>query len=136
MSDGKSEESDGFFGIDNSTKENKNNVEVPVGEQIDDDEPFFADADDHNEGGEIDDYKSNNGNAQDDNDSTKGEGAIEGSKYSDIVTEVLFYSSGSDSVGGKDKETKGRNKDKEANMIQERNFNDQPFGKDHYNVRT
>ena len=50
MSDGKSEESDGFFGIDNITKENKNDDEVLVGNQIDDDDPFFADADDHNEG--------------------------------------------------------------------------------------
>ncbi len=50
MSDGKSKESDRFFGIDDSTKENKNNVEVHVGEQIDDDDPFFADADNHNEG--------------------------------------------------------------------------------------
>jgi hypothetical protein len=42
-----------FFGIDDSTKENKNNVEVPVGKQIDDDDPFFAEADDHNEGEKI-----------------------------------------------------------------------------------
>ncbi len=53
MSDGESEESDGFFGIDDSTKENKNNVEVPVGNQIDDDDPFFVDADDYNEGEKI-----------------------------------------------------------------------------------
>ena len=48
----------------------------------------------------------------------------------------LFYNSSSDSDGGKDNETAGRNKDKEANMIQEGNDNDQPFGKDHHNVRT
>ncbi len=53
MSDGKSEESDNFFGIDNSTKKNENDVEVPVDEQIDDNDPFFADADDHNEGEEM-----------------------------------------------------------------------------------
>ncbi len=51
MSDGESEESDGFFGIDKSTKENENDVEVPVGEEIDDNDPFFADADDQYEGG-------------------------------------------------------------------------------------
>ncbi len=50
MSDGESEESDGFFGVDYSTKENKNNIEVSVGKQNDDDDPFFAGADDHNEG--------------------------------------------------------------------------------------
>ncbi len=118
------------------TKENENNVEVPVGKQIDDNDPFFADADDHYEGEENGDNKSNNGDAQDDNECKKGKGAIEGSTYSDIVTEALFNSSGSDSDGRKDKETEGRNKDKEANMIQERNNNDQPFGKDHHNVRT
>ena len=107
-----------------------------VGKEIDDNDPFFADADDHNEGEENDDNKSNSGNAQDDNDSKKGEGAIEGSKHSDIVAETLFNSSDSDSDGGRDNETEGRNKDKEANMIQERNVNDQPFGKDHHNVRT
>ncbi len=53
MSDYKSEESDGFFGIDNSTKENKNDVEVHVGKQIDDDDPLFSDANDHNEGEKI-----------------------------------------------------------------------------------
>jgi hypothetical protein len=51
MSDDKSEESDRFFGIDNSTKGNKNDDEVLFGKQIDDNDPFFADADDHNEGG-------------------------------------------------------------------------------------
>ena len=50
LSDDKLEELHGFFGIDDSTKGNKNDVEVSVGEQIDDDDPFFADADDHNEG--------------------------------------------------------------------------------------
>ncbi len=78
MSDGESEESDGFFGIDDSTKENENKVEEPVGKQIDDNDPFFADADDHNEGEENDNNKRNSGDAQDDNDSKKGEGAIGG----------------------------------------------------------
>ncbi len=50
MSDDESEESDGFFGIEDSTKGNKNDVEVSVDKQNDDDDPFFADADDHNEG--------------------------------------------------------------------------------------
>ncbi len=136
MSDGESEEWDGFFGIDDSTKEYENNVEVPVGEQIDDNDPFFADADDQKKGEANDNNKSNNGDAQDKNDSEKGERPIKGSKYSDIVTEALFYSSGSDSDGKKDKETEGRNKDKEVNIIQERNVNDQPFGKNHHNVRT
>jgi hypothetical protein len=142
MSDGESEESDGFFGIDDSTKENKNDVEVPVGEQIDDDDPFFADADDHNEGEKNYNNENNNGDTQDDNDSKKGEGTIEGSDKPDDKserlreTEALFYNSNSDSDGGKDNETEGRNEDKEANMIQERNVNDQPFGKEHHNVRT
>ncbi len=50
---------------------------VPVGKQIDDDDPIFADADDHNEGEKNDNNKNNFGDAQDDNDSKKGEGAIE-----------------------------------------------------------
>jgi hypothetical protein len=62
MSDGESEESDGFFGIEESTKENESDVEVPFGKEIDDNDPFFADADDHNEGEE----------------NEEGEGAIEG----------------------------------------------------------
>jgi hypothetical protein len=93
MSDGESEESDGFFGFDESTKENENDVEVPVGKEIDDNDPFFADADDHNEGEE----------------NEEGEGAIEGSNKPD----KLFYSSGSDSDGVKDNETEGRKKDKD-----------------------
>jgi hypothetical protein len=78
MSDGKSEESDGFFGIDDSAKKNENDVDVPVDKSIDDNDRFFADADDHNEGEENDDNKRNSGDAQDDNDSKKGEGAIGG----------------------------------------------------------
>ncbi len=141
MSDGESEESDRFFGIDNSTKENKNDVEVPVGEQIDDDDTFFADADDRNEREKNDNIKNNNGDAQDDNDSKKGEGAIEGSNKPEDESERLketdlFYNSSSDSDSGKDNETAGRNKDKKADMIQEGNDNDQPFCKDHHNVRT
>jgi hypothetical protein len=141
MSDGKSEESDRFFGIDDSTNENKNDVEVPVGDQIDDDDPLFADADDHNEGEKNDNNKNNNGNAQDDNDNKKGEGAIEGSNKPEDKPErlketELFYNSSSDSDSRKDNETEGRNKDKKANMIQEGNDNDQLFGKDHHNVRT
>ena len=89
-----------------------------VDEQIDDNDPFFADADDHNEGEENDNNKRNSGDAQDDIDSKKREGVIEGSNKS------LFYDSGSDSDGGKDNETEGRNKDKEAKMIQERNVNE------------
>ena len=57
ISDGESEESDGFFGIDDNTKKNENNVDVPVDKQIDDNDPFFADADDHNEGEENEDNK-------------------------------------------------------------------------------
>jgi hypothetical protein len=97
MSDGESEESDGFFGIDKSTKENENDVEVLVGKEIDDNDPFFADADDQYEGEENEDNKRNNGNAQDDNDRGKGEGAIEGSNKHDR----LFHSSGSDCDDGK-----------------------------------
>ena len=50
------------------------------GKQNDEDDPFFADADDHNEGEKNDNNKNNNGNAQDDNDTKKREGAIKGSK--------------------------------------------------------
>jgi hypothetical protein len=73
MSDGELEESDGFFGIDESTKENENNVEVPVGKEIDDNDPFFADADDHNEGEE----------------NEEGEGAISGSNKPDMCFIVV-----------------------------------------------
>ena len=77
-----------FFGIEESTKENENNVEVPVGEEIDYNDPFFADAGDHNEG-EVNE---------------EGEGTMEGSHKPD----KLFHSSGSDSDGGRDNETEGR----------------------------
>jgi hypothetical protein len=74
MSDDKSEKSDGFFGIDESTKGNKDDIEVSVGEQKEDKDPFFADADDHNEGEKNDKNKNNKGDAQDDNDTKKGRG--------------------------------------------------------------
>ena len=48
----------------------------------------------------------------------------------------MIYSSASDSDGRKDNEMAGRNKDKEANMIQEGKVNDKPFGKEHHDVRT
>jgi hypothetical protein len=79
--------------IDESTKENENDVEVLVGKEIDDNDPFFADADDHNQGEK----------------NEEGEGAMEGSNKPD----KLFYSSGSDSDGRKDNGTKRRNKDKD-----------------------
>jgi hypothetical protein len=87
-------------------------------------------------GGGNDNNKNNNGDAQDENDTKKGEGVIEGSNKPEDKSErlrettTLFYSSGSGS------ETEAKNKDKEADMIQEGNVNDQPSGKKHHNVRT
>jgi hypothetical protein len=87
-SDTESEESDGIFGIDNCTKENEDEVEVPVGEEIDNSDSFFDDASDGNEGEEME----------------EGEGTMEVSHKQDKV----FHSSGSDSDGGRDNETEGR----------------------------
>ena len=89
MSDGKSEESDGIFGVDDSTKEKEDDDEVAVGEDIDKSDPFFEVAGDRNEGEEME----------------EGEGTMEGSHKQDKVLD----SSGSDSDGGRDNETEGRN---------------------------
>jgi hypothetical protein len=129
MSDDESEESDRFFGIDESIKGNKNDIEVSVDKQNDEDDPFFANDDDHNEGEKNDNNKNNNRDAQDDNDIKKGEGAIEGSKKPEdqhisdkserLEETAMLHSDGSDSDSRKDNETEAKNKDEDADMIQE-----------------
>ncbi len=96
MSDIESEESDGIFGVDDSTKEKEDDVEVPIGKEIDNSDFFFDDAGDPNEGEEME----------------EGEGTMEGSHKQDEVLD----SSGSDSDGGRDNETEGKKNPPQKNQ--------------------